>query len=505
MVLCLMINCHNRTGRDKDIKFYVVPSIIKNQGEKAEELSIERRTRWLSAISRDKLSESVLRHDRVCSRHFVSGKPAASWDKYNVDWVPTLNLGHSKKQRDDERQLRDTERAERGKLRRKRQHEETLQASAAKILKLDEPGEQVKDIFANSSLNENVEDVASHFETLSVADVEANKNETVKCDQAESSTQTDEFEYLFSSKCSCKAPFDADDMTDDEKVRFYTGLTEAKTLQLVFEHVSPFVTRKSKSLSKFQEMVMSLMKNRINVPYQDLSYRFGVSVSTVYRIYTTWMEVMDARLSPLIYWPERHELWHTMPKCFQSAFGNRTTVIIDCFEIFIERPTNLLARAQTFSSYKHHNTIKVLIGITPQGTISFLSNAWGGRTSDKYLTENCGLLNKLLPGDMVMADRGFTVEESVAFKRAELVIPAFTKGKTQLDPIDVEKTREIAHVRIHVERVIGLLRRKYTILEGILPTDFLSTSSKDQSPLIDQILRVSAALTNLCPPIVPFD
>ena len=69
------------------------------------------------------------------------------------------------------------------------------------------------------------------------------------------------------------------------------------------------------------------------------------------------------------------------------------TVIIDCFEIFIERPTNLLARAQTFSSYKHHNTIKVLIGITPQGTISFLSNAWGGTTSDKYLTENCGLLN----------------------------------------------------------------------------------------------------------------
>ena len=106
---------------------------------------------------------------------------------------------------------------------------------------------------------------------------------------------------------------------------------------------------------------------------------------------------------------------------------------------------------------------------------------------------------------MVMADRGFTVEESVAFKRAELVIPAFTKGKSQLDPIDVEKTRGIAHVRIHIERVIGLLRRKYSILDGILPTDYLSTSAKDQSLLIDQVLRVSAALTNLCPPNVPFD
>ena len=138
---------------------------------------------------------------------------------------------------------------------------------------------------------------------------------------------------------------------------------------------------------------------------------------------------MGTRLSPLIHWPECAELWSTMPECFQYSFGKRITVIIDCFEIFIEKPSNLLAQAQTFSSYKHHNTTKVLIGITPQGTISFVSNAWGGRTSDKYLTENCGILDKLVPGDIVMADRGFAIHESVAFKRPELVIPAFTKGK----------------------------------------------------------------------------
>ena len=59
-------------------------------------------------------------------------------------------------------------------------------------------------------------------------------------------------------------------------------------------------------------------------------------------------------------------------------FGKRVTVIIDCFEVFIERPSNLLARAQTYSNYKSHNTVKVLIGITPQGTISFVSEAWVG-------------------------------------------------------------------------------------------------------------------------------
>ena len=109
-----------------------------------------------------------------------------------------------------------------------------------------------------------------------------------------------------------------------------------------------------------------------------------------------------------------------------------------------------------------------------------------------------------MPGDLVMADRGFTIHESVAFKKAELVIPAFTKGKSQLDPIDVENTRGIANVRIHVERVIGLLRSKYTILKGTLSTDFLM-SNKEQVPVIDSIVRVCSSLVNLCPPIIPFD
>ena len=87
---------------------------------------------------------------------------------------------------------------------------------------------------------------------------------------------------------------------------------------------------------------------------------------------------MDVRLKPLVMWPERENLRKIMPECFRAEFGENVVVVIDCFEVFIERPSNLLARASTWSAYKHHNTVKLLIGITPQGVVSFISEAWGG-------------------------------------------------------------------------------------------------------------------------------
>ena len=351
---------------------------------------------------------------------------------------------------------------------------------AAKKRKINEPGIKVEDIA--------MENVFDTEEDTGVA------------------TQTEEFDYLFESAAK---PFEENWFAeDDEKVAFYTGISGFDVLSTVFRHVSSHVHSESMTLSKFQEFILTLMKLRLNTPMQDLAYRFGVSRSTVSRIFQKWMIVMDCRLQPLIVWPDCGDLWRTMPQCFQFSFGKRVTVIIDCFEVFTNRPSNLYARAQTYSSYKNHNTVKILIEITPQGSISFVSQAWGGRTSDKYLTDNCGILNKLLPGDLVMADRGFTIHESVLMQRAELVSPAFTKGKDQLDPVDVEKTRGIANVRIHVERVIGLLRQKFTILSSILPIEFLACDKKHEAnakPMIDRIITVTSALTNLSPGIVPFD
>ena len=48
---------------------------------------------WISAIDRaDLKTKNVLKNKRVCSHHFISGRPAANWDKFNEDWDPTRHL-----------------------------------------------------------------------------------------------------------------------------------------------------------------------------------------------------------------------------------------------------------------------------------------------------------------------------------------------------------------------------------------------------------------------------
>ena len=76
----------------------------------------------------------------------------------------------------------------------------------------------------------------------------------------------------------------------------------------------------------------------------------------------------------------------------------------------------------------HHSTIKFLI-ITPQGTISYVSHCAVGRISDKEIVEQSDLINYLLPGEMIIADRGFRCAIYAHMALAEIKIPLFAKGK----------------------------------------------------------------------------
>ena len=98
--------------------------------------------------------------------------------------------------------------------------------------------------------------------------------------------------------------------------------------------------------------------------------------------------------------------------------------------------------------------------------VTFKSNAWGARAGDKNITEESGILTNLLLGDIVLVDRGFNTEGSVGLHCACVLKLQGTKGKTQLSPYEVAKNKKNRKCTHSVERVIGLLRNKYLILQS---------------------------------------
>ena len=272
----------------------------------------------------------------------------------------------------------------------------------------------------------------------------------------------------------------------DFRTKFYTGLPNYEAFEWLYSLCQNDLPN-SKILIAKDVLLLILMKIRLNLTNQDLAYRFNVSVFHISTVLNRGFQTLAASLQFLVRWPSKDCVLRTLPGVFRPRFS-KCRVIIDCTEIFIERARNLTVRALTWSNYKHHNTIKILVGIAPTGAISFLSKAFGGRVSDKVITQKSGFLDLLEHGDLVLADRGFLISEDLAARGASLAIPSFTKGKKQLSMMEVEFCRRLSRVRIHVERAMERIKN-FKIISGILPLKLV--------PQADNILLICAALSNL--------
>ncbi len=123
----------------------------------------------------------------------------------------------------------------------------------------------------------------------------------------------------------------------------------------------------------------------------------------------------------------------------------------------------------------------------------FLSDAWGGRASDRFICQESGFYNLLERDDEVMADRGFQIQEDLLHYYCKLTVPPGARLKSQITKSECEKTKEVANVRIHVERAINRLK-KFRILKNTLPITLL--------PLVDDIITTCGALCNIQPPLI---
>lgn len=315
-----------------------------------------------------------------------------------------------------------------------------------------------------------------------------------------------------SPQCQDKVPMHFAQITRESDVRLFTGIRDTETFKFLFDQLSldarqmtywrgEKLTNKeaalaidkgpSRKLSLEQQFLLSLMKLRLGLLTEDLAWRFNVSAGLTSQIFFTWVRLISIDLKFMIKWPSRAVVRKNLPEIFKKHFP-KCVCIIDCTEVFIETPSSLNVQAAMWSEYKHHCTVKLLIGITPNGAISYLSESYGGRCSDRYIVQDSSFLDQLRPGDQLMADKGFNISDLLAYRQCSLSLPPFAKNGVQMSQQNVKKTSRVANARIYVENAIGRMKQ-FRILKMEIPVTFI--------PIVDDILACCCILTNLSEPL----
>lgn len=236
---------------------------------------------------------------------------------------------------------------------------------------------------------------------------------------------------------------------------------------------------------------MSWLRNGFSL--RMLSWLFDSPKSTVSRYLITWTNLLYFSLGSINIWPTKTQVIETMPETFKMTYRT-TRCIIDCTELFCQKPSSLSTQSALYSNYKHHVTYKGLLGIAPSGAISFVSELCDGSILDKDIVKRSGILNKELwdHNDSIMADRGFMIEKELEALNVKLNIPAFLAGRNQMNENEVKESQTIASVRIHVERAITRIK-KFKVLNHVPLTLHGS---------VNQIWTVSCLLCNFLPPLI---
>lgn len=247
-----------------------------------------------------------------------------------------------------------------------------------------------------------------------------------------------------------------------------------------------------KKLTLKEEFLMTLMRIRRGFPEEDLAARFHISTASVSMTLITWIKFLAKEFRCLVFMPTREQVKTNLPDAFRVRHG-KVKHIIDCAETFIERPSDPVLQYATWSQYKHANTAKYFVCITPDGFISFISQAYPGRITDKQITTCCGWMDLLEEYDEVLADRGFLIREELLERRVHLRGPVGRRGIDQFSKADLAQIRGVANTRIHVERAISRIKHFKMLSHGV---------NLKTVPQLDDILLIASAICNLCGPLI---
>ncbi|XP_063731418.1 uncharacterized protein LOC134859056 [Eleginops maclovinus] len=282
----------------------------------------EDRRLWLRALHLKKTPKRPY----VCSFHFVDGRPTTQ-HPYPEKW-----LGYEAPVRRPRRQL-------------VRQSEASTSNAAEAEPELEPEGDGHRDI-------------GTQWEDQCMTDhnyaARPLLHQPLLCDQA--------------TQCSASTAKYQELVRNDNLSLLYTGLHLDAFTSLADDLTRDFSN--SSHIHPWDQVLMTLMKLRLNLLQQDIAERFQVSQPFVSKVISFWLEVMEERMRLYIPWLPRETIRATMPQCFKEHYS-LTTCVIDCSETPLQKPHNLDSRGESYSHYYGQNTIKFLVAIAPCGLIMF--------------------------------------------------------------------------------------------------------------------------------------
>ena len=178
-------------------------------------------------------------------------------------------------------------------------------------------------------------------------------------------------------------------------------------------------------------VLVTLMRLHLGLLNEDLADRFGISTTICSNIFKTWIRFLAQPLGKLFAWLPKENIMENIPKVFRKSSAN-LRVIIDSSEVFTEMPKSVDVQAATWSDYKSHNTVKFLIGISPAGYVTFLSDCYSVGSSDKLITADSDFYDCLDLYDEVMTDRVFQTKEELMLKFCSPSVPPGARVKAQM-------------------------------------------------------------------------
>lgn len=287
-------------------------------------------------------------------------------------------------------------------------------------------------------------------------------------------------------------------LVTDKEVNTWTGLSSTDQLTEICLAVR---TLESNSFPRKFKMhasdrtVLTLVKLKQNLSFEAIATLFRISGPTVANYFSHTLQILSLILKKFIYWPTKEELRQNVPLCFREHFSN-VTVVLDATEIPIATLKCLNCRIASYSNYKSRRTVKFLIGVSPAGLITFVSQAYSGKSSDKFIVNEEKLMDRLeAHSDEIMVDKGVSIESECSTKCIKLHMPPFMKGD-KLTPQEASRNEAIARARVHVERAIQRIK-----IFGI----FSSTINLSMLGNINDIMTVVCGIVNLSPPILNDD